>query len=143
MTVRVDSPQLPSNGSGYALLAALDRFRDDVREDLSALEGRLMLAIGENRRGLTDYSTTHADVHTAERQETQAAFTESKAAHTRFDAYIQTSKISQATRDGALGVVTYVLNIVGTNGGGLLRVALGIAAALLALSGNVHVSLGS
>jgi hypothetical protein len=132
-----------SNGSGYALLNALDRFRDDVREDLGALEGRLMVAIADNRRALGDYSTTHKGVHDAERLETQAAFAESKVAYARFEAYIESSKISQARRDGALGVVRYILELVGTNGGGLLRLGIGLAGVLLALSGNVHIDLGA
>jgi hypothetical protein len=114
-----------------------------VREDLSALEGRLMYAIAENRRALTDYSTSHNGIHVAERLETQAAFAESKVAHARFDAYIESSKISQARRDGALGVVRYLIELVGTNGRGLLQVGIALAGILLALSGNVHIDLGA
>lgn len=151
MTVAGDAPI--SNGSGYALLNALNDFRGDVREDIAALrtearsditalEGRLMTAIVDNRRALTDYSTTHNGVHVAERKETEAAFSESRAAHDRFDEYISTQRVVQARKDGALGVTRYVVELVAANAGALVKILLAAAVAAIFATGGVHLSVG-
>lgn len=135
-------PGNPVNGSGYALLNALDRFRDDVREDLGSLETRLTALIMENRAALTSYSTTHNGVHGTERHETELAFTDSRAAHVRFDDFIASSRVAQAHRDGALGVTRYIVELVASNAGALIKIALSVAAGALIAAGGVHVSIG-
>lgn len=145
-------PQPP--GNGYALLNALDRFRADMREDFSDLrdearsdihdlEVRLMAAIADNRRALTDYSTTQGELHRAERNETEAAFAESKRAHVRFDEFIATSKLSQARRDGALGATRYVVELLASNASALVRIAMASGLAAWLASGSIHISLGT
>lgn len=142
-----------SNGNGYALLNALNDFRADVREDLAALraeargditalEGRLMVAIVDNRRALSDHSTTHNGLHTAERTEMDARAADAKAAHARFDEFIAGQKLVQAHKDGALGVTRYVVELLAVNAGALVKVVLAAAIAALFASGGVHFTVG-
>jgi hypothetical protein len=135
-----DDPRLPSNGS-FGLITVLDRLRDDFREDLGLLEGRLMTAIGENRRQLTDYADAHGKEHAALRVDAEKDVAAAKAAHDRFDEYIEKSKLAQAHKDGALGVTRYVVELLARNATALVKIAAAVAGLLLAISGSVHVSI--
>jgi hypothetical protein len=137
--VAADSPP-PTNG--YGLYGVLDALRSDMREDLNALEGRVMGAIAENRRQLSDYAARHSEDHAALRSEWNAGALEANVAHARYDAWIESEKIGQARKDGSLGVVRYLVTLVAANASGLVRVGLTIAALVLAGSGAVHLSIG-
>lgn len=142
----------PTNGNGTRLGLAdvVALLREDgaaserrAQRDLVALEVRLMAAIADNRRALTDYSTTQGELHRAERNETEAAFAESKRAHVRFDEFIATSKLSQARRDGALGATRYVVELLASNASALVRIAMASGLAAWLASGSIHISLGT
>jgi hypothetical protein len=114
------------------LLEALDRIRDDYREDLVGLEGRVMTAIGAIERKLDETSRTHAEVHVAEA-------TLDRNAHEIYDAFIRDSKLAAARRDGALGVVRFVTELLGSNWKGILAAG----AALSFLLGQLRVTVGA
>jgi hypothetical protein len=140
---RALSPGRMSDGDGEVhagtLLEALDRIRDDYREDLRehredlvAVEGRVMTAIAAIDRKLDDASRTHAEVHIAEA-------TLERNAHEIYDSFIRDSKIAAARRDGALGVVRFVVELVGANWKGILAGG----AALSFLLGQLRVTVGA
>ena len=116
---------------GLGLIAALDRLRDDWREDLGGLEGRVMTAIGESGRQFGAYREEHGREHIAQRGD-------SEAAHKRFDAFISAAAVAQARRDGALGVMKFIADALGRNWKALAAIG-GTVALLL---GNVHVNVG-
>lgn len=119
----------PANG--YQLVAAFDRLRDDFREDLDAMEKRVMTAIDGATRQLGSYQTEHGREHVTMRGE-------SEAAHARFDEFIRSAALSQARKDGALGVVRFMADIAGRNWKALLI----LAGTLLTIAGNVQIDLG-
>lgn len=119
----------PANG--YQLVAILDRLRDDVREDLVAMERRMTAAIETGNRQLSNYQTEHGQEHLTQRGE-------SIAAHRRFDEFIQSAQLNQARKDGALGILKFVIDLFGRN-----WKAIAVAAgALLTFAGNVQINLG-
>jgi hypothetical protein len=120
-----DDPMLPR------VFEALDRLRDDVREDLGAMEGRMTKEIGGIRREFNEYGKAHGDDHAATRAATEAV-------HARFDTFIKANELAQARRDGALGMVRFVLDVGSRN---WKLIALVFGALGLAL-GNVHVNVG-
>jgi len=116
---------------GLGLIAALDRLRDDWREDLGGLEGRVMAAIEGSQREFNEYARAHGDEHLA----TRAA---SDAIHSRFDAFVRSSELSQARKDGALGSIRFVLDVAGRN----WKLVVALFTALGLALGNVHVNVG-
>lgn len=132
-----------SNGSRLGLADVVDMLRSDGAASeargqrlLDDAERRLMGAIQSVSSDLGHYIEIHGHDHTALRAE-------SAAAHGRFDAFIESSKLVQARKDGALGVTRYLVELVSGNAGALVKVAIAIAGALLAVSGNVHIDIGS
>lgn len=119
----------PANG--YQLVAAFDRLRDDFREDLDAMEKRVTASIEAASRQLSSYQTEHGREHVTMRGE-------SEAAHVRFDDFIRAAALSQARKDGALGVVRFLADAAGRN----WKAVLVLAGAILTLAGNVQINLG-
>ena len=115
----------------YAIFAAIDRLRDDVREDLGASEKRVMTAIEDATRTFGGYRDEHGREHVAMRGD-------SEAAHKRFDAFIASQSVAQARRDGALGVVRFLVELAGANWKAILALGLALYAAL----GNLEISIG-
>lgn len=104
-----------------ALLAAIEGLRSDMREDLGGL-----------RDDLQNYMTTHGGEHVA-------AANERAEAHSRFDAFIRNAELAAAHRDGALGVVRFVFELVARHSPALVRVVVAITAAALVVNGNVTI----
>lgn len=130
--------QLGRSGAGLGLADVVDLLRDDAaaaelraQRNLEAMELRVMTAINAARADLTTYETAHGKEHVAQR-------VESEEVHKRFDAFIASSTIAQAHRDGTLGVVRFMLELLGRNWKALAALAAGIAAA----SGNLRVVIG-
>lgn len=132
-----------SNGapaSYGALLRAIDGLRDDVREDLGALEGRVMAAITEVQRDAHEYAIAHSGIHADDHAERDRLVAEAKVAHDRFDDFIRNAALAQARRDGALGVIRFVIELVGRNWRGVAAVAGALIVALLTVTGQLSVS---
>jgi hypothetical protein len=122
-------------GNGLALLAALDRLRDDFREDLAALEGRMKGAIAveadrfsDRQRDLQDdineYTVAHLAVH-------EAIAAEQKVIHDRFI----TDDLRHAETRGRLAFGLTIFNIIGRE----WRLIATILLALLAFAGTIRV----
>jgi len=131
-----ERPGGPSQGLG--LRDVVDMLRDDAAgaelrsgQALSALEGRVMAAISGVDGKLGKYIETHAGDHLAIK-------TTEEVSHARYDAFIAANALDQARRDGALGVVRYVVELFGRNWKALLP----LAGAVAAVTGAVHVSIG-
>lgn len=125
--------------SGLSFRDVVDMVRDDAAaaelratKALEAMEARVMGAIGGVRGDLGKYIETHAGDHVAMRTTTEVA-------HNRYDAFISANAIDNARRDGALGIVRYVVDLLGRNWKALAATALGIAAA----TGSLHISIGA
>ncbi len=126
-------------GVGLGLRDVVELLRDDAaaaelrgKKGLDELEVRLMAAIGGVRSDLGKYIETHAGDHTAIK-------TTSEVAHARYDAFIAANAIDQARRDGALGTIRYMLDLLGRNWKAIAALAAGIAAA----TGNVRIVIGA
>lgn len=91
-----------------------------------------MTAIGVVSSELEAATTTHAGIHAVEGEARSIA-------HARFEDFMRRAELAQARRDGALGIVRFVFDLVGRNWRGIVAVA-GAAAILL---GNVRVELAA
>lgn len=127
-----------SLGEGLGLRDVVDMLRDDAagaelrgQQALNALESRVMAAIGGVDGKLGKYIEVHAGDHLAMK-------TTQEVANARFDAFIASNQLEQARRDGALGVVRYLVELFGRN----WKAMLPLAGAVAALTGAVHISIG-
>lgn len=126
------------NGARLGLREVLDLLRDDgaaaerrTQRLVDAMEGRVMEAISEVRGDLVRYEAVHGGEHVAQR-------TSSELAHQRFDAFIASSTLEAARRDGALGMTRLILDTFGRN----WKAIAAAAAAILAATGGVRISIG-
>jgi hypothetical protein len=131
--------------SGFAAL--VDGLRDDirdlrtdVREDLVLLEGRVTDQVAAvkadqlaTHKFLEDYAKGHSIEHESEASDRRAA-------HGTFYDFIRKFELDQARRDGALGMVRYLVELLSKHGPRLATAALGIAAALGVATGSIHVT---
>lgn len=125
-------------GPGLGLRDVLDMLRDDAaaaesrgQRLLDDMERRVMSAIGDARSDLGKYIAAHDGDHLAMR-------TSSEVAHSRYDTFIAANAIDQARRDGALGIVRYVADLLGRNWKALAAGAVAIAAA----TGSLRITIG-
>lgn len=136
MTPMTDEPS--SRVAVLGLADVVDLLREDAasaelrqQRNLDAMELRVMTAINATRADLTSYEASHGKEHVAQR-------VESEQAHKRFDDFMHTASIAQAHRDGTLGVVRFLIELLGRNWKAIAAGAL----ALLAASGNIRVVIG-
>jgi hypothetical protein len=111
-----------------ALLEAFDRVRDELRDEIRLSEGRVMTAVQTVQTRLEQSEVTHAGIHAVE-GETRSI------AHARFEEFMHKAELAAARRDGFLGVVRFMFDLIGRNWRGI---AAGGAAAWFVL-GGVHV----
>lgn len=109
------------------ILAIAEWFRDDIAK----AKAELMVEIAAAKADLRDFTSVHAQEHIIEGAER-------KAWQEQLAQLIETEKLAKARRDGILGALRFVFNLIGTNWRGILALA-GTAAVLL---GNVKVSVG-
>lgn len=102
----------------------IGHLRDDLREDNAALERRVMTALQE-------YAVAHGQVHSTEKAAAEVA-------HARFDTFIRNAELAQARRDGALGVFRFAVEQVSRHAKPISLVLAAVAAAGLALAGNIR-----
>lgn len=101
--------------------------RDDMRKDNERLEGRIMAVVN-------GFVTVHGRDHAAQRQE-------SDAAHRDFRAFIRAAELSQAKRDGALGAIRFVVEVVARNWRPLTVVLTAVTAVLFAATGDIRIEI--
>lgn len=109
------------------ILAIAEWFRDDI----ATAKAELMAEIATAKADLRDFTSVHAQEHIAEGAER-------KGWQAQLAELIESEKLAKARRDGILGALRFVFNLIGTNWRGILALA-GTAAVLL---GNVRVSVG-
>lgn len=120
------------NGDSLALLAALDRLRQDFREDLQAHEGRMRGELSEIRQDVQDFVISHAEAHSLEASVRAEA-------HARYDQFIDDSRLARARRDGALGALRFVSDLTVKN----WRLIVSFLFFLMTVLGSVRVTIGS
>jgi hypothetical protein len=111
-----------------AFLEALDRVRDELRDEVQRSEGRVMTAVQQVQARLEQSETTHAGIHAAEGESRQIA-------HARFEDFMHRAELAAARRDGALGIIRFVFDLVGRNWRGIVAAG----GATWVLLGGVHV----
>lgn len=117
-----------------ALLNAIEGLRSDMREDLTSIRTEIQGVERRMTETVTSYSAAHATEH-------RDAYTVRDEAHERYDAFIRAAEIAQAQRDGALGVVRFLFELVARHSGALVKVVAAAAAAVLIVNGNVSVAI--
>jgi hypothetical protein len=110
------------------LLEAFDRVRDELRDEIRLSEGRVMSAVVGVQERVEQSEVTHAGIHAAEGESRQIA-------HARFEDFMHKAEIAQARRDGALGIIRFVFDLIGRNWRGIAAAG----AAGWVLLGGVHV----
>lgn len=105
----------------------IGQLRDDMREDLAAMERRVMGA-------LTDFTVAHGAEHAAGRAEAAAA-------HDHFDAFIKANELEQARKDGALGLVRFVVELTSRHARPLVSILFAAAAAAGIATGSIHIGI--
>jgi hypothetical protein len=119
---------------GGALLAAIEGLRSDMREDIGGLRDDLRDVETRMVRQVSEYTMAHG----AEHRENYRIRDE---AHAKFNDFIANAELGAARRDGALGVVRFMFELVSRHSGALVKVVVSIAAAALVVGGNVHISI--
>lgn len=119
------------NGAPAGLYVALEALRQDVREDIDKMEGRVTGAIDSIRREFAEYGKVHAGEHSSSRSASEARWA-------AFDTYTHSQEIAQARRDGAIGLVRYGLEL-GSRHWKLLALLFGAVGLAL---GNIHLNVG-
>ena len=114
------------------LLAAIDLLRGDYDGAIQRSEARVVSAIDLLRSDFTSWTGTHLSLH-------GALIEQRDNAHKRYDDFIHMAELDQARKAGALGVLRFVVDLTGRN----WRLVAVIAAALLALLGNVHIDVAA
>lgn len=125
------------------LRADIRDLRDDVREDLVALEGRVTARVAAveaeqaSTRGLIEqFATDHAREHENEAEERRMT-------HGQFYDFIRAWELDRARRDGALGIVRWSIETLSAHAPRLVGLVLAIATALGLASGTISVHVGS
>lgn len=108
-------------------LDAIDRLRDDMREDNRDLEKRIMDTV-------TGFVVAHGKQH-------DAHDVDSEAAHRDFRAFIRAAELAQAKRDGALGVFRFAVELVSRNWRPISVVLVAMTAALFAATGDIRIEI--
>jgi hypothetical protein len=111
-----------------ALLEAFDRVRDELRDEIRLSEGRVMTAVAGVQERLEQGEITHAGIHAAEGESRQIA-------HARFEDFMHRAELAAARRDGALGIIRFVFDLIGRNWRGIAAAG-GAAWVIL---GGIHV----
>lgn len=154
------SGDLPGNGQSLRLLEVFDRLRSDLARDLAALEARIASDLSEVREDLRERDadlderfSKHEAAMTAVVNEARADVQEfvishgqtheqmnndRKAAHDRFDSFIQDSKLAKARTDGILSVLLFFINALGKH----WQLVIGVLIALLGVLGGIRISVG-
>lgn len=133
-----DQASYPPNGLG-TFLRAIDGMRDDVREDLAGLRRDVREDQRVTEERLMGTMAQFARAHSAEHDERDLAIDTDLS---KFRAFMRTAEIAQAKRDGALGVLRFVLELVSKHAKSIVAIACTGGALVGLLSGVVHVSVG-
>ncbi len=109
---------------GYGFQQLIEGLRDDVREDIRDL-----------REEWRKFAVEHGQAH-----ENEAI--ERRLSHGEFYEFIRQAELDSARKDGALGVVRFVIEKVSANSTRLVAVIVALASAILAVTGQVHFVVG-
>jgi hypothetical protein len=99
---------VPGNGDSLKLYEVLDRLRDDWREDLEKHERSVTKSIDNLSRDFQVFTETHARQH-----ENESGFRSGK--DQEFQAFIDATRITRATHQGAIGVIMILVQILTKN----------------------------
>lgn len=110
------------------LLEAFDRVRDELRDEIRLSEGRVMGAVQSVQARVEQSEVTHAGIHAVEGEARSIA-------HARFEEFMHKAEIAAARRDGFLGVVRFVFDLIGRNWRGIAAAG----ATAWFLLGGIHV----
>lgn len=122
--------RLLRSGESPVQLSDILAIADWFREDIAAAKADLMAVIVEDRKARRDWEFTHTQEHvsdSADRKVWDAKLTD----------LLESEKLAKARRDGILGAIRFVFDVIGRNWRGILALA-GTAAVFL---GNVHVNI--
>jgi hypothetical protein len=109
---------------GYGFQQLIEGLRTDVREDIRDL-----------REEWRVFAVEHGKAH-----ENEAI--ERRLSHGEFYEYIRKAEVDNARKDGALGVVRFVIEKLSANATRLVAVILALASVLMAITGQIHFTVG-
>lgn len=144
-----NEPLQPPEVIAAGFTRLIDDLRDDVREDLRDIrteigksEERVTARVAavearqvEARDQLTEFVKAHSDEH----EHYERRSTESHSA--LWDA-VRHFQLNEARRDGALGIVRYLVELASKHAPRLAAIVLALAAALGFATGDISVAIG-
>lgn len=129
------SPPYPANGLG-TFLRAIDGMRDDFREDMAGLRRDVREDMAKSEERVMGTMAQFARVHGVEHDEDRLALDRDL---TTFRAFMHAAEIAQAKRDGALGVLRFVLELVSKHAKPIVAVIGAATVGIAVLLGQIHI----
>lgn len=127
---------------GFGFQTIIEGLRRDVREDIKELREELRESVGGVDDKITQAGADWLRFTVDHGREHEADAEERRLAHTKFYEFIRTAELDAARRDGALGVIRFVIEKVSANSTRLVAVIVALASAILAITGQVHFVVG-